>query len=309
LSSGAWRDDNDVRPPAWRLLLAYAAIYFLWGSTYLAIKWAVETVPPSIAMGGRSVVAGLAMLAIAFVLRVRMPTPVELASSALVGFLFFACNQGLLATAQTRLPSGVAALLIATTPFFVPLIVWALGGGRPGVRVVLGVGVGLAGVGVLVNGGAETGMADPLYAAITLAGAFCWGLGTVLATRLPRPPSLLATAGCQLLFGGCALLAIGFALGHAEAIALEQVSLRSLAGIAYLLVFGTFCGFGAFVWLTRHEPPTRISTYAFVNPVVAVLIGHFAAGEPLTVAMLLAMAAIVGAVVLIVTDRAGVQRR
>jgi drug/metabolite transporter (DMT)-like permease len=238
-----------------------------------------------------------------------MPDARQLAAAALVGILFFAGNQGLLATAQTRLPSGVAALLVSTIPFFVPLIAWGCGGGRPDARIVLGVGVGMAGVAMLVDGGPALGMTDPVDAALTLGAAFCWALGTVLATRLPRPPSLLATAGCQLLFGGCALLAIGFALGHAEAIALEQVSLRSLAGIAYLLVFGTFCGFGAFVWLTRHEPPTRISTYAFVNPVVAVLIGHFAAGEPLTVAMLLAMAAIVGAVVLIVTDRAGAQRR
>lgn len=298
-----------MRPPVWQLALAYASIYCVWGSTYLAIKLSVETIPPAFAMGGRSVVAGLLMLAIAFALRVRLPTPAELGAAALVGFLFFAGNQGLLATAQTRLPSGVAALLIATTPFFVPLIVWALGGERPRPRVVLGVGVGLAGVGVLVNGGAGMGMADPLYAAITLAGAFCWGLGTVLATRLPRPPSLLATAGFQLLFGGCALLAIGFALGHAEEIAFARISLRSLAGMVYLLVFGTFCGFGAFVWLTRHEPPTRISTYAFVNPVVAVLIGHFVAGEVLTVPMILAMAAIVGAVVLIIFDHPPSGRR
>jgi drug/metabolite transporter (DMT)-like permease len=298
-----------VRPPVWQLALAYGSIYCVWGSTYLAIKLSVETIPPAFAMGGRSVVAGLLMLAIAFALRVRLPTAAQLGSAALVGTLFFACNQGLLATAQTRLPSGVAALLIATTPFFVPLIVWALGGGRPGPRVVLGVAVGLAGVGVLVNGGAAMGMADPLYAAITLAGAFSWGLGTVLATRLPRPASLLATAGFQLLFGGCALLAIGFALGHAEGFALAQISLRSLAGMAYLLVFGTFCGFGAFVWLTRHEPPTRISTYAFVNPVVAVLIGYFVADEALTIPMLLAMAAIVGAVVLIVFERGLLGRR
>jgi drug/metabolite transporter (DMT)-like permease len=292
-----------VRPPAWRLLLAYAAIYFIWGSTYLAIKWAVETIPPALAMGGRSGVGGACMLALAVALRARMPTRRELAAAALVGTLFFAGNQGLLATAQTRLPSGVAALLIATIPFFVPLSLWALGGGRPSARTALGVGIGVAGVALLVTGGAALGMADPFFAGITLLGAASWALGTVLATRLPRPPSLLVNAGSQLLVGGSVLLLLGFAFGQVEPGVLERASLRSLAGIAYLLVFGTFCGFGAFVWLTRHEPPTRISTYAFVNPVVAVLIGHFAAGEPLTVAMLLAMAAIVGAVVLIVTDR------
>lgn len=284
-------------------MLAYAAIYFIWGSTYLAIKWSVETVPPAFAMGGRSLVGGACMLGLGLALRARLPTRRELAASALVGTLFFAGNQGLLATAQTRLPSGVAALLIATTPFFVPLALWALGAGRPSARTVIGVGIGLAGVALLVNGGAVLGMADPFLAAITLAGAACWALGTVLATRLPRPPSLLVTAGTQLLVGGSVLVLLGLAFGQADAGMLARVSPRSLAGMGYLLVFGTFIGFGAFVWLTRHEPPTRIATYAFVNPVVAVLIGHFVVGEPITAAMLLAMAAIVGAVVLIVTDR------
>lgn len=292
-----------MRPALWRLLLAYAAIYLIWGSTFLGIKLAVETIPPTFAMGTRSLIGGAAFLALACAMRVRMPDARQLAAAALIGTLFFAGNQGLLATAQTRLPSGVAALLVSTIPFFVPLIVWGVGGGRPGARSALGVGVGMTGVALLVNGGPALGMADPIDAAMTLGAAFSWALGTVLATRLPRPQSLVATAGCQLVFGGAVLIAIGLALGHAGTDVLGQVSTRSLAGMAYLLVFGTFCGFGAFVWLTRHEPPTRISTYAFVNPVVAVLIGHFVAGEALDAAMLAAMAAIVGAVVLIVFDR------
>ena len=298
-----------MRPPLWRLLLAYAAIYLIWGSTFLGITLSVESIPPAFAMGARSLIGGMAFLALAFLMRVRMPDARQLAAAALVGILFFAGNQGLLATAQTRLPSGVAALLVSTIPLFVPLIAWGCGGGRPDARIVLGVGVGMAGVAMLVDGGPALGMTDPVDAALTLGAAFCWALGTVLATRLPRPQSLLATAGFQLVFGGAVLISLGFALGHADAGFLEQVSLRSLAGMAYLLILGTFCGFGAFVWLTRHEPPARISTYAFVNPVIAVLIGHFVAGEPLDAAMLAAMVAIVGAVVLIVTGRGGAAAR
>lgn len=298
-----------MRPALWRLLLAYAAIYLIWGSTFLGIKLAVETIPPAFAMGTRSLIGGAGFLALAWLMRARMPDARQLAAAALIGTLFFAGNQGLLATAQTRLPSGVAALLVSTIPFFVPLIAWGFGGGRPRTRTALGVGLGMAGVAVLVNGGPALGMTDPMDAALTLGAAFCWALGTVLATRLPRPQSLLATAGSQLVFGGAVLVAIGLALGHGDAATLGQISLRSVAGMTYLLILGTFCGFGAFVWLTRHEPPTRISTYAFVNPVVAVLIGHFVAGEPLDAAMLAAMAAIVGAVVLIVTGRGGASAR
>ncbi len=289
-----------MRPPLWQLTLAYASMYAIWGSTYLATGMAVETIPPALGMGARSFLAGCVMLLLAAALRERGPSRRELFCALLIGLLFFTGNQGLLATAQTRLPSGVAALLIATTPCIVPLLVWALGGGRPSARTMLGMGVGIAGVGLLLNGGAELGMADPFFAAITLLAAFCWGLGMVLATRLPRPPGLLTTAGLQLLFGGGTLFSIGLVTGPGLAESLAAVSLRSAAGLAYLLVFGTFAGFGAFLWLTRHEPPARISTYAFVNPVVAVLIGHFAAGEVLTVPMLVAMIAIVGAVALII---------
>jgi len=292
-----------MRPPRWQLLAAYAAIYFIWGSTYLAIKWSVETIPPAFAMGARSLLGGAAMLALAFALRARLPSRREMLAAAVIGTLFFAGNQGLLATAQTRLPSGAAALLIATIPFFVPALVWALGGGRPAPRTALGVGIGVAGVAVLAKGGAALGMAAPIHIAITLFAAFNWALGTVLATRLPRPPSLLVGAGLQLACGGVVLVALGLVFGQGDALHLDQVSLRSLAGMAYLLVFGTFLGFGAFVWLTRHEPPTRIATYAFVNPVVAVLIGHMVEGEAIDGTMLSAMAMIVAAVALIVVAR------
>ncbi|MBL8701341.1 MAG: EamA family transporter [Alphaproteobacteria bacterium] len=293
-----------MRPARWRVLVAYAAIYLIWGSTYLAIARAVESIPPAVSMGVRSVIGGAIMLAIAFALRARAPSARELGAAAVVGTLFFAGNHGLLAYAQQRVPTGVAALLIATIPFFVPLLTWAFGERRPPARVAIGIAVGLAGVAILVNGRDALGRAEPSDAAITLLASFCWSLGTVLAMRLPRPASLLVMAGTQLVIGGAVLCAAAALLGQFSAAVIAGMTTRSLLGVAYLLAFGTFGGFGAYVWLMRHEPAARIATYAFVNPMVAVLIGHLVDGEPVTAGLALAMTAIVGAVILIVSDRA-----
>lgn len=291
------------RPPAWRLLLAYAAIYLIWGSSFLGIRWSVETIPPALAMGVRSMIGGLGMLAFGLVTGGRRPTRGEFAAALGLGLILFAGNNGLLAEAQRRVPSGIAALIVATIPLFVPMVVWAAGGGRPTRRAAIGLALGLGGVALLVLGRGAGGGVAPLDAGMIMLAAFLWALGTVLSTRVQRPPSLFVNAGLQLLGGGGALVLYAVATGAATPDLLERISTRSALSVAYLTLTGTVLGFGAYAWLLRHEPPTRVATYAFVNPVVAVIIGWAVEGEPITALLLAAMCVIVTAVVLIVLEK------
>lgn len=291
------------RPPLWQFLLAYAAIYLIWGSSFLGIRWSVETIPPTLAMGVRSVVGGLGMLVFGRAVGGRWPTRGELAAALGVGLVLFAGNNGLLAEAQRRVPSGIAALIVATIPLFVPMVVWAAGGGRPSLRAASGLALGLGGVALLVFGRGGGGAVAPIDAGMIMLAAFLWAIGTVLSTRVPRSPSLAINAGLQLLGGGSALVLYAVATGQVAPELVHAVSTKSALSVVYLTLTGTVLGFGAYAWLLRYEPPTRVATYAFVNPVVAVIIGWGVEGEPITALLLAAMCVIVAAVVLIVLEK------
>ena len=275
-------------------IIAYLALCFIWGSTYLAIRMAVETLPPSIMVGTRSVLAGLAMGGFAAASGARWPGRKQLASALLSGVLLFAGGQSLLALAETRLGSGQAAVLNATQALIMPLAAWALGAGRAPRRASwLGLLAGFAGVAILVRQG--PGGLNVAGTVAVIGSVLCWSIGSAVGRRWPVG-NVALTAGLQMVLGGCACLLISVVVGDWHGFAWSAVSQRSWIGFAYLATVGSLGGFGAFAWLVQIWPMERLATYTYVNPIVALLLGAMFAGEAITGRELLATAMILGAV-------------
>lgn len=312
------------RPRRAALLAAYAAVYVIWGSTYLAIRYGIATLPPFGMAGARFLAAGALLYAWARVRGAARPTPRQWGGAAVVGALLLLVGNGGVTWAEQRVPSGVAALLVATEPLWVVLLSWwGLGGPRPTLRTALGLVLGLAGVAVLVGGGsraehAASGAAaglDLVGVGAVLVGATAWAAGSLWSisragkARLPQSAPL--ATGMQMLAGGALLCVASAAAGEPRAFHPAAVSGASLAALGYLATFGSIVAFSAYIWLLKVEPPARAASYAFVNPVVAVLLGWAVAGEPLTTRVLVAAAVIVAALVLLTLtprrDRAGAE--
>lgn len=291
-----------------RLLLAFAAVYTIWGSTYLAIRVVLETLPPFTMAGVRFVLAGLLLYAWMRLRGQPAPSLRQWRSAAVVGGLLLLGGNGGVVWAQQRVPSGVAALLVSTTPLWFAVLGWLRGDApRPSRAVALGLGLGMAGVALLVGSrGAHSGRTvDPLGAAVLTAATLAWSYGSLWSRRadLPRSP-FLATA-MEMLCGGALLLVAGLVHGEWARFDVGAASPRSLVALAYLLVFGSLLGFSAYIYLLRATTPARASTYAFVNPVVAMFLGWLVAGEALSSQALGAAAVILSGVVLIVLGGAG----
>jgi len=284
-----------------KILAAFIAVYFVWGTTYLAIKYAIETIPPFLMMGMRSLFAGSVLYTWGRLRGDANVTRKELPSLLLIGFLFFLVGHGVLAWSQKTVPSGVAALLIASEPLilalFEPLFTRE---GRVGKRTVLGMLIGLSGIAVLVlPQGFDFKNANLLGSFGILVGASSWASGAIYArvAKLPRSP--LITGGLQLLFGGVLLILASSMLGEWSAFTFAQVAIQSWFGLAYLVLFGSIITFSAYTWLLTITSATRISTHTFVNPVIAVIVGWAFGGEALTREMLVATVLIVISVYLI----------
>jgi drug/metabolite transporter (DMT)-like permease len=294
--------DRDALPT----VAAFAAIYLIWGSTFLAIRYAVETIPPYMMMSGRSLGGGLILLGL---WRLRepgspWPTASEWAGALILGWFFFVTGHGLLAREEQYVPSGSAALCAATIPLFVPLITWIVPAGRrPSGRTSAALAAGFVGVAMLVAAQGSGGGLAAVDAALLLLMALSWASGTVASQHVRVPTSPLAASALPLLTGGVMLAAVSLVSGEAGGFDAGTVSGKSLAGLAYLVVMGTAVTFSAYMWLLRHVAPTRVATYAFVNPAVAVLLGWAVAGESLSPGTLLATAVIIGAVAVAVSDR------
>lgn len=290
---------NAVTPaPRGRVLLAFAAIYLVWGSTYLAIRLAIETIPPFFVAGARHVVAGTLLYAWARARGGAAPAGRQWWTAAGLGALMLLGGNGAVTWAEQRVASGLAAVIVATVPLWIVL----LEGKRPTPRVLLGLALGLAGISLLVGPGeiAGAGRIDPLGALVLVGGSLSWAVGSLRGRTARLPPSPQVSTAAQMLTGGGLLLALGLATGEVPRLLATEVSARSLLAVAYLVVFGSLIGFSAYVWLMRVSSPARVATYAFVNPVVAVALGAAFGGEPLTPRTLLASAVIVAAVVSIV---------
>ncbi|MGD2070505.1 MAG: EamA family transporter [Gemmatimonadota bacterium] len=291
-----------MEAPAWKVASAFAAVYVIWGSTYLAIRFAIETLPPFAMAGVRFLVAGGVLYL--WTRRVRGAAPpgrAEWRSAVVVGGLLLLGGNGAVVWAEQFVPSGLTALLIATVPLFMVLIDWVSGGERPTALVIVGVLWGLAGVGLLVSGeGFGGGSPAALVGGLAvLGGSLAWATGSIYSRRAPLPPSPRLGTAMQMVAGGALLLGTGVARGELAGFDAGAVTLRSALALAYLVVFGSLVAFSCYIWLLRVVSPARVSTYAYVNPVVALFLGWALAGEPLGPGILLAAAVILSAVMLI----------
>lgn len=288
------------------MVAAFAAVYLVWGSTYLAIKYAIETFPPFLMAGGRFIVAGAILYTWArFSSDYEKPKREHWRTSLVVGTFLLLGGNGAVVFAQHYISSSLAALLVATEPFFIVLLTWLwLKGGRPTPRVIIGLAVGFVGVWLLIAGqksiGSSTSGAEQLLGTFAIiGGALSWAIGSIYGLRAPVPKSSILTAGMQMLAGGFVLMIVSLVTGEWQRFEIAQVSTNSWLAVAYLIVFGSLIGFTAYSWLLKNAQPAMVSTYAYVNPMVAVLLGWLVAGETMTGQMLVGAGVVVGSVVLI----------
>ncbi len=301
--------ENVVKeaPSRVKLMAAFAAVYLIWGSTYLAIRYGLETLPPFLMAGTRFLVAGALLYAWARLREAPRPERKYWGPAAVIGGLLLLGGNGLVVWAEQRVPSGLAALLVATEPWWIVLLNWARPGGqRPGGKVVLGLLTGFAGMLLLVGpedlaGGG--GRVDTLGGLAVIVAALSWATGSIYSLRAKLPRSALMAAAMQMIAGGMLLFAAGSIAGEWAKLDIRAVSLLSAGALAYLIVFGSLVAYSSYGWLLRVTTPARASTYAYVNPVVAVLLGWAVAREPVSMRMLIAAAVIVASVVLINTYR------
>lgn len=294
----------EGRHAALLLPAAFATVYVVWGSTYLAIRIAIETMPPLLMAGTRFLLAG-ALLYAALGRRWPRPTRQHWVAATVIGGLMLLGGNGAVTWAEQWVPSGLAALLVATMPLWFVLHGWSWGGdGRPGLATTLGILVGLAGVALLVGfDPALGGRSEVIGALVILLGAFSWAAGSLLSRGAALPRAPLQAVALEMLAGGALLTLAGLALGEGAALDPGAFSLRSLAAWAYLVVFGSIVAFSAYIWLLKATTPAKVSTYAYVNPVVAVFLGWAVLAEPITARTLVAAAIILGSVMLITTRR------
>ncbi|MBC7793947.1 MAG: EamA family transporter [Clostridia bacterium] len=287
------------------LAVAYALVYIVWGSTYLAIRYVVHELPAFTPAGLRFITAGAILLTYARFRGHAMPTAKQWRGSAVLGALLLLGGNGCVMWAEQHVPSGITALLVATEPFWIVGMQWLIGGLRPTLRMVAGLLLGLVGVVVLVGLPGQSSV-DYRGAFVVVLGSLSWAIGSFWSNRLPKSAlaeSAFVSSGAQMLCGGLCLIIVGAVTGEPARIAQTHVSVTAIVAFWYLVVFGSIITFNAYVWLVRHEPPARVATYAFVNPVVAVLIGWLLADEPLSRATLVAAVTICFAVGLVVTSR------
>src|SRR6266481_6080219 len=283
-----------------QVALAFFAIYIIWGSTYLAIRYAVETIPPLYTAGFRHLVAGTFLLLWCFWKKLR-PTGEQLRASVIIGALFFLGGHGALHWAEQRINSGLASLLVATEPIFVfALAAAAEKRWHMNARLLAGIALGLGGVALLF--GKNSLMAGPgmvTAAVVTLLGALSWAVGIVYSRRSHLSGHPLLLSALSLISGAVLLLVAGTVAGEARGFHFAAVSDRSWMALGYLILFGPVLAFTAYNWLLEHYSPTLVATHTYVNPLVAVLFGWFFAGEPVTLNVLLSAALVIGAVMLV----------
>jgi drug/metabolite transporter (DMT)-like permease len=288
-------------PPRWKLWSALWTVYIVWGSTYLGIRLTVETVPPLLSSGLRFTIAGGVLLAVLAARRgtasVR-PARSQLVGALGVGLLLPGAN-AVVSVAEQEVPSSLAALLFASIPLWVILLRRAWGERIPRVSIAA-VLVGFAAVGLLLNPGEESGGASLAGLLACVAGAAMWASGSFASRRVALPADPLVSTGWQMLLGGLVILVIGLIGGEAGDFRPSEFSLRSVLALAYLVVFGSWLAFTAYAWLLQNAPISKVATYAYVNPVVAIALGWLVLGETITPLALVAAAVIVATVALVV---------
>ncbi len=295
-----------ARPPVLQrvgggVIAAFAAVYLIWGSTYLFIRIAVETMPPLLMAGVRFLIAGAILLVVTGRMRGAANDPIgwrQWRATAITGGLLLLGGNGGVSFGEQYVPSGIVALLVATVPLFIALFGALALGHRLSRVAVAGIAIGLLGTAVLLRPGAG-GTGDVGHMLLVLISPLAWAVGSLYATRGPLPKRALVATGMEMLCGGVLLLLVGLLSGEAAAVHIDRISLASWLSTLYLIVFGSLVAFSAYVWLLTKVATTAVSTYAYVNPLVAVLLGWAVLGERITAQTLLAAALIVIAVALI----------
>jgi drug/metabolite transporter (DMT)-like permease len=288
------------------LLTAFAAIYLVWGSTYLGIRVAVETLPPFLMAGARFLIAGSLLAGWLAVTRGFRASPRQWRDNAIIGTFLLLGGNGLVAWAEQSIPSGLTALIIGSQPLMMVVTEWAWRGGhRPTALTGIGLLLGFAGVAWLAapwESAAAGGLNVGGVTAILVGGIF-WAFGSIYGRHVRAPAEPLAAAAMQMLCGGVALMLTALVFGEFRGFSPAAVSRHSWLAFGYLIVAGSLVGFSTFVWLMKHSTPARVSTYAYVNPLVAVFLGWLILGEPVTARTLVAAAVIVISVAIITTQR------
>ena len=299
--------EETSKPPTWQLLLAFAIIYFVWGSTYLAIRVGVREVPPFLLAGMRFLLAGIVLYGWMRAKGTPSPAPREWGAASLLAILIFVFDYGLLFWAEKRVPSGLAAVMLATIPVFMALSeILILRTQRLTARLATALLIGLGGVTILVSRTVSFGEGpiDTAGACALIVAAISWSIASALSRKLPLPAAKTMSSAAQMFAGGILLTLTAALLGEFRGFHIETVSRGAWLALAYLIVAGSIVAFTAYVWLLHHESPTKVGTYAYVNPLVAVLVGYFLGGEAIGPRTIVGTALVLVSVIVITTTPA-----
>ena len=298
--------DGHVRASRSQILAAFASIYLVWGSTYLAIRYAVQTIPPFLMGGLRFVISGALLYAWARYRGGARPSRIHWRNAIIAGGFLLVGGNGAVVWAEQFVPSGMTALLVSILPFWLVIIEWVRPPRRrPAAAVLIGLIVGFIGIVVLVGPGNIGGQGDvrPLGAVVLILGSLSWAIGSFFSRDADLPKSGLLTTGMEMLGGGALMLVVGMLTGELSHFEIAHVSAASAIGLLYLVTFGSLLGFTSYIWLLDKVSPARLGTYAYVNPIVAVVLGWAIAGERLSLRTAVAAAIVICAVALITTAR------
>ena len=296
-----------AEPSRVSLVMAFAAIYVIWGSTYLGIRVAVETMPPFLMAGMRFAIAGILIFALLQLRGAPWPSAIQWRDQSIVGIFLLLGGNGIVSWAELRTPSGITALILGASPFIVVIFDWLRPmGTRPTAGLLAGVVIGIVGLALLVGPGAiPAGYRPPAGNIIALLlSSISWWLGSFYSKHSKCHTPLLLASSMQMLTGSCCILLTGCILGETGRVRLASVSPASWLAFAYLVVVGSIIAFPVYVWLLKHSTPAKVSTYAYVNPVIALILGWAILGEPLNLRILLAAGVIIAAVVIITIGKA-----
>ena len=291
-------------PPLALVIAAFGAVYVIWGSTYFGMAIAIQSIPPLLMAGGRALIAGSLLYAVVRMRGAARPAPIHWLNAAIVGGMLLAGGNGGVSWAQQFVPSGLAALVVAAVPLWMILIDWLRpGGSRPQSLVFAGLALGFVGVAFIVLGKDHAGqrIIAPIGAVVLLGATISWSIGSVWSRHLSKPGSALLTIAMQMIAGGVLLILAGAVAGEIPRFHLSSITRASALAFAYLTFIGSLVGFTAYVWLLQVSTPARVSTYAYVNPIIAVLLGRIALDEPLPHSVILAGVLVLAGVILITT--------
>src|SRR5213076_3133447 len=293
-------------PTKIRIVIAFAALYLIWGSTYLGIRFAIETIPPFLMAGTRFLIAGLSMYSIAWSHGIVKSSWANWRTSLIIGACLLLGGNGGVTISEKYIDSGLAAVIVAIVPIYIVVLGWATGmAPRPTPIVWLGLVGGFVGVGILLGPSLRFSSNDAhgpaIGMSILLVSSFLWSAGSLYSRAAKHAASPFLTAAQQMICGGMLLLLTGALTGEMRRFHPGSVSILSVASFAYLIIIGAVVGYTAYIWLLRHCDPAKVATYAYVNPIVAVLLGALFAGEKLTMRTLIAACLIIGSVGLVIT--------